>query len=57
MYGHPICPRPAVVVAAPCHLDNIATNIHAQTLLTVGEICEQLMHVTLPMFTTFLALI
>jgi hypothetical protein len=54
-----ICLRPAVVAAAPCHLNNIATNIHvrAQTLLTVCEICEQLMHVTWPILTTFLSLI
>jgi hypothetical protein len=59
MYAHPICPRPAVVVAAPCDLNNIATDIHVrgQTLLTVGETCEPLMHVTSPILATFLALI
>jgi hypothetical protein len=37
----------------------IATNIHVhvQTLMTVREICEQLMHVTSPILTAFLALI
>jgi hypothetical protein len=57
--AHLICPRPAAVVAAPCHLNNIATNIraHAESLPTVGEICEQLMHVALPMLTTFSALV
>jgi hypothetical protein len=39
VYAHPICPRPAVVVAALCHLNNIAINIHAraQTLQAVGQ--------------------
>jgi hypothetical protein len=58
-YAHLICPRPAAVVAAPCHLNNIATNIpaRAEILLTVGEICEQLMHFTSPMLMTFSALV
>jgi hypothetical protein len=58
-YAHSTCHQPAAVVAAPPHLNNIATNIHtrAETLLTGGAICEQLMHITSPMLTTFSALV
>jgi hypothetical protein len=37
----------------------VATNIHAsaETLLTVGEICEQFMRVTSPMLTAFSTLV
>jgi hypothetical protein len=59
IYAHSICPQLAAVVAAPCHLNNIATNIRsrAKTLLTVGEIYEQLMHIASPMLTVFSALV
>jgi hypothetical protein len=46
-------------MAAPYHLNNIATNIHvrAEKLLTVHEICDQLMHITSPILTTFSGLV
>jgi hypothetical protein len=59
IYARSICPRPAAVAAAPCHLKYIAINSHvpAETLLTVGDFGEHLMPVTSPILTTFSALV
>jgi hypothetical protein len=52
-------PRSAIVAAAPCPLNDTATDIHAgaETSLTAGKVCEQLMHVTSPMLATFWAMV
>jgi hypothetical protein len=54
-YEHLICPRLAAVAPASRHLNDVTTdiNIIAETLLTVVQPCEQLMHVTSLMLTIF----
>jgi hypothetical protein len=54
-YEHSTSPRRAVVAAASRHLIDVAIDINAaaETLLSVVELCEHVIHITSLMMTSF----